>query len=81
MADKDLLRLKNDTGVDVISIGVKEFKCMGATPPHDHPHVFLNMGAGDEIICPYCATIYRHDATLHADETRPADCLHHNAAA
>ena len=35
--------------------------CVGAMPPFDHPHVFLDMGDDDEIICPYCSTLYRHD--------------------
>jgi uncharacterized Zn-finger protein len=35
----------NDPGVDTIGIGVREFQCMGARPL-DHPHVFLDMGAG-----------------------------------
>ena len=34
----------NDQGVEKISIGVKEFQCMGARPPHDHPHVYPRHG-------------------------------------
>ena len=32
----------NDAGAERIFIGVKEFKCMGARPPFDHPHVYLD---------------------------------------
>ena len=61
----------NDAGVPVIEIGVKEFMCIGANPPFDHPHVYLDMGADNEIVCPYCSTLYRYNPTLKADETIP----------
>ena len=44
MAQSLVPHLVNDKGVDRIKIGVKEFQCMGAAPPHDHPHVYLDMG-------------------------------------
>ena len=56
----------NDPGVAVIEIGAREFMCVGAKPPFDHPHVFLDMGDDKEIICPYCSTLYRHDPALDA---------------
>jgi uncharacterized Zn-finger protein len=65
----------NDLGVDKVAIGVREFQCMGARPPHDHPHVFLNMGAEAQIVCPYCSTLYIHDASLAPEQTRPEGCL------
>jgi uncharacterized Zn-finger protein len=77
MADHAIPHLTNDAGVPVIRIGAREFLCIGAKPPFDHPHVFLDMGGDGEIICPYCSTLYRFDATLHADETVPAGCLYH----
>ena len=61
-------------GVPVIEIGAKEFMCVGATPPYDHPHVFLDMGEDNEIICPYCSTLYRHDPSLDPHAARPAEC-------
>ena len=64
----------NDKGVDRIAIGVKEFQCMGATPPFDHPHVYLDMGDATEIICPYCSTLYRHDPALEPFAARPPEC-------
>ena len=65
----------NDPGVEKISIGVKEFQCMGARPPYDHPHVYLDMGAESQILCPYCSTLYVHDPRLAPDETEPKGCL------
>ena len=53
----------------------KEFQCMGARPPHDHPHVYLDMGAEGQILCPYCSTLYVHDARLAPDATEPEGCL------
>ena len=56
MAEHVVPHFHNEPGVPVIEIGAREFMCVGATPPHDHPHVFLDMGEGKEIICPYCST-------------------------
>ena len=64
----------NDLGVEKISIGAKEFQCMGARPPHDHPHVYLDMGADNQILCPYCSTLFVYDPQLRADETEPKGC-------
>ena len=44
---------------------------MGARPPYDHPHVYLDMGADGQILCPYCSTLYVHDARLAPDATEP----------
>lgn len=71
MADKPIPHFHNSDGVDAISIGVNEFKCIGAIPPFDHPHIFLDMGGDTEIICPYCSTVFRRDETLAVDETVP----------
>src|SRR4051794_10430864 len=38
------LKFRNDHGVPEIRIGVKEFECIGVSPPLDHPHVYINMG-------------------------------------
>lgn len=68
-------QFQNDAGSREIRIAVKEFECMGATPPFDHPHIYLDMGRDSEIICPYCSTLYKHDASLHGDETVPAGAI------
>jgi uncharacterized Zn-finger protein len=72
MADHLVPHFANDQGVAVIHVGVKEFNCMGARAPFDHPHIYLDMGSDDEIICPYCSTLFKYDSKLHGDETRPA---------
>jgi uncharacterized Zn-finger protein len=75
MADRVVPHFHNDLGVPVISIGAREFMCVGALPPFDHPHVFLDMGDDSEIICPYCSTLYRHDAALDPHAARPQACV------
>ena len=65
----------NDIGVDRIRIGVKEFQCMGAAPPQDHPHVYLDMGNETQIICPYCSTLYVYDPKLKETESKPEGCV------
>ena len=76
MAKTGVPHFHNDIGVEKIYIGVKEFQCMGARPPMDHPHVYLDMGADDQIVCPYCSTLYIHDANLRSDQTDPPYCLY-----
>ncbi|MBO0904754.1 zinc-finger domain-containing protein [Jiella sonneratiae] len=80
MAGHPIPHFSNDAGHATISVGVKEFMCCGANPPHDHPHVFLDMGDEPEIVCSYCSTLYRYDPALKADETRPEGCLFPEAA-
>lgn len=75
MASFVIPHFANDQGVEKIAIGVKEFQCMGARPPYDHPHVFLDMGAESQVLCPYCSTLYVHDARLDEDRTEPEGCL------
>lgn len=81
MAEHVVPHFQNDPGVPVIEVGAHEFMCVGATPPYDHPHVFLDMGSANEKVCPYCSTLFVHNATLKADETVPAGCLYHDRAA
>jgi uncharacterized Zn-finger protein len=75
MAASVIPHLANDLGVEKIFIGVKEFQCMGARPPFDHPHVYLDMGADGQVLCPYCSTLYVHDPRLPATETDPKGSL------
>ncbi|GAB4357029.1 MAG: zinc-finger domain-containing protein [Oricola sp.] len=75
MAGHATPHFQNDAGHAKIEIGVKEFMCVGANPPFDHPHVFLDMGDESEKVCPYCSTLYVYDPALGAEETRPAGCL------
>ena len=74
MADRVVPHFHNDPGVPVIEIGAREFKCVGALPPNDHPHIYLDMGDDNEIICSYCSTLYRHDPKLDPHAARPPAC-------
>ena len=79
MADLIVPHFHNDAGVSVIEIGAREFMCVGALPPFDHPHVFIDMGAAIEAICPYCSTHFVFDASLHGGAD-PAECVYHPEA-
>ena len=63
----------NQPGVRSVRVGAKEFMCIGALPPFDHPHIIIDMGDADEAVCPYCSTLYVHDAALHG-HSDPAEC-------
>jgi uncharacterized Zn-finger protein len=76
MAETSIPHYQNDAGVSSIQIGVKEFMCCGASDPYDHPHVFLDMGSDDEIICPYCSTVYKYAPDLGKSQTNPEGCLY-----
>jgi uncharacterized Zn-finger protein len=71
MAEHVVPHFHNDAGVPAIDIGVREFMCIGAAPPFDHPHVYLDIGDDTEIVCPYCSTLYRFRPSLPATETDP----------
>lgn len=66
-------KFKNDHGMAEIRIGLKEFMCAGASAPQDHPHVYLDMGNLDTIVCPYCGTAFRFDPELGPLEADPID--------
>jgi len=65
---------KNDRGVPEICIAVKEFMCIGETSPQDHPHVYINMGEADTILCLYCATRFRFNPGLTPFDLRAREC-------
>ena len=72
MADRIVPHFHNTDGVAAIVIGAREFMCIGALPPFDHPHIFIDMGDDDEAICPYCSTVYRFDRGARPEGFRPA---------
>jgi uncharacterized Zn-finger protein len=78
----ELLRMQsypkfhNEIGVPIVRVGCREFKCIGAMPPQDHPHIYLNMGEASEVVCPYCSTLFHFDPSLGAHEADPADCVY-----
>ena len=75
MAHGSTPHFHNNQGLGSIEIGSKEFQCIGALPPFDHPHIFLDMGKDDEIVCPYCSTLYVHKAALGAGHSNPASAI------
>ncbi len=75
MAASSIPHFANDAGVEKVAIGVREFQCMGARDPFDHPHVYLDMGSETQIVCPYCSTLYVHRADLSATQTDPPGAL------
>ncbi len=81
MAAGSTPHFQNSMGLPRIDVGAKEFMCIGANPPYDHPHVFLDMGAAAEIICPYCSTLYRYNKALPAGTSSPVEATWHEAAA
>ena len=81
MAEHSVPHFHNSAGHAAISIGVKEFMCIGAKPPFDHPHIYLDMGADEEIICPYCSTLFRYQPSLKSALACPADAVYIEASA
>jgi uncharacterized Zn-finger protein len=81
MADRIVPHFHNEPGASVIEIGAREFMCVGALPPFDHPHIFLDMGGDSEIVCAYCSTLYRLDPALDPHAARPTECAWREAAA
>lgn len=81
MADRIVPHFHNEPGVSVIEIGTHKFMCVGALPPFDHPHIFIDMGGDNEIVCSYCSTLYRHNPALAAHEAKPAECALSQTAA
>jgi uncharacterized Zn-finger protein len=81
MADSIVPHFTNDDGVPAIDIGVTEFMCVGANPPFDHPHIFIDMHGAGETVCPYCSTLYRYRADLAPTETVPPGHLYRETVA
>ena len=75
MAVKSVPHFHNSAGLAVIHVAAREFMCIGALPPFDHPHVFLDMGGDAEIVCPYCSTLYRYLDGLAPAMSAPAEAL------
>ncbi len=68
-------KFHNDMGVETIEIGAREFECIGAKPPFDHPHIYLDMGTSGEVVCPYCSTLYRLNKELGPDGVKPEQAM------
>lgn len=75
MAASTIPHFHNTSGVRVIHIGSREFMCIGALPPFDHPHIYIDLGNDSEAICSYCSTLYRYDPKLAEGAAEPAECV------
>ena len=80
MAEHSTPHFHNQPGLASIRVGAREFMCIGALPPFDHPHIYIDMGGDDETICPYCSTRYIYDAKLHG-HAEPAECEYQDQSA
>jgi uncharacterized Zn-finger protein len=81
MASGSTPHFQNQMGLPAIEVGAKELMCIGSLPPFDHPHIFIDMGADNEAVCPYCSTLYRHNPKLGLEESIPADAAWAHKAA
>ena len=72
-ADHATPHFHNQPGLASIRVGAREFMCIGALPPFDHPHIYIDMGGDSETICPYCSTRYIFDASLNG-HANPSEC-------
>ena len=75
---QEYVKFKNDLGLPEIGVGVKEFKCIGETPPHDHPHIYQAMGDRDFAYCLYCNTKYVFRPYIGRRETEPPGNIFEN---
>ncbi len=67
----------NTEGLKRIEVGSKEFMCVGALPPFDHPHIFIDMGKDTDIVCPYCSTHYVFNPELAPGTSQPLSAIYH----
>jgi uncharacterized Zn-finger protein len=79
MADRIVPHFHNEAGIVSIGIGAREFMCVGALPPFDHPHIFIDMGDAEDAVCPYCSTVYHFDPSLDPAQSEPPGCRYHPA--
>jgi uncharacterized Zn-finger protein len=77
MAEHSVPHFHNSQGLARIEVGSKEFQCVGALPPFDHPHVFIDMGKDSDIVCPYCSTHYVYNARLAPGTAEPLSAIYH----
>jgi uncharacterized Zn-finger protein len=75
MAHGSTPHFHNTDGLRQIEVGSKEFMCVGALPPFDHPHIFLDMGKEDEVVCSYCSTHYVFNSKLDSGAANPPSAI------
>jgi uncharacterized Zn-finger protein len=77
MAHDSTPHFHNTEGLRRIEVGSREFMCVGALPPFDHPHIYLDMGTDSEIVCAYCSTLFVYDPKLPAGTSQPLSAIFH----
>ncbi|MBK8458121.1 MAG: zinc-finger domain-containing protein [Phyllobacteriaceae bacterium] len=80
MAGHGVPHFHNDGGLKRSSSAPRS-SCASGPSAFRSPHVFLDMGAENEKVCPYCSTRYIFDSALGAQESRPSGCVYHAKAA
>tara|TARA_R110002126_G_scaffold70462_4_gene177351 strand:- start:1723 stop:1971 length:249 start_codon:yes stop_codon:yes gene_type:complete len=75
MAGHKMPYFHNSAGYPAIEIGTKKFMCIGAKPPFDHPHEYLEMGDDTEIVCPYCSTLFKYREHIGLHDSAPFGCI------
>ena len=65
----------NQPGLPALRVRARKFMCIGALPPFDHPHIFIDMGDESDIVCSYCSTRFVYDAAL-PDLCAPPECIY-----
>jgi uncharacterized Zn-finger protein len=65
----------NQQGLPALRVGAREFMCIGALPPFDHPHIFIDMGDESDIVCSYCSTRFVYDGAVKT-LCDPPECLY-----
>ncbi len=81
MAQHSTPHFHNTEGLGRIEVGSKEFQCIGALPPFDHPHIYLDMGKDGEIVCAYCSTLYVFNPALLAGTSSPLSAVYEDTPA
>lgn len=81
MAHSSIPHFHNTEGLARIEVGSKEFMCIGALPPFDHPHIYIDMGDDTETVCSYCSTHYVYNPTLPAGTSEPLSAVYQHEAA
>jgi uncharacterized Zn-finger protein len=80
MANSSVPHFHNSEGLRQIEVGSKEFQCIGALPPFDHPHIYLDMGKDNEIVCSYCSTHYVYNSNLIPGTSSPLSAVYNDSA-
>jgi len=81
MAHESTPHFHNTEGLKQIEVGSKEFMCVGALPPFDHPHIYIDMGKDTEAVCSYCSTLYVYNGELAPGTSEPLSAVYQSETA